>query len=429
LTRSRQLEEMGRVPKAEVGLLLSNLKTTLSSILSGLRDFADSDEQILEICSWLQTISAQLTNLSRVYSAESGNPAIARRQIEAYCEILTNSRHQFTYCSPKMHQLMMKVERAARRDIPILLEGETGVGKELVARFIHISSGRNRGPFVPVNCAAIPKELFENQFFGHRQGAFTGASRDHAGIIRSASGGTLFLDEVGEMPLDLQPKLLRFLQEGEVHPIGDSAPSPVDVRVIASTNRDLASEVRAGRFRADLLHRLNIMSFEIPPLRGRQEDIPLLLNFFLDKCCGLPGNHRVEFAPDALDRLMAYSWPGNVRELSSLVLQIVSLAEEEMIVFPSDLPEEIARQGILPVDEPGLVPYEPVPVGRRLDSSSASTLGEAVAVLERKKVHEALVTNDWNYSRAARQLGLSTYGLRKKYRRLFGDGPALSAIE
>jgi transcriptional regulator with GAF, ATPase, and Fis domain len=328
-----------------------------------------------------------------------------------------------------MHTIVEAIERAARRDVPILITGETGVGKELIARFIHISSRHKQGPLVPINCAAIPRDLFESQLFGHKQGAFTGATRGHTGIIRSASGGTLFLDEIGELPLDLQPKLLRFLEEGEVHTVGDSMPTKVNVRVVAATNRNLEVEVKAGAFRADLLHRLKVISFEIPPLRERREDIPLLLSFYLNKYSRLPGNHEMQLSPDALDYLLAYRWPGNVRELSSLVLQVVSLAEEATIMCPSDLPVEIIAPARSPTGEERFAVGSPRAAACVENDRSDVTLGEAVNTLERQRVYDALFKNNWSYSRAARQLGLSTYGLRKKYRRLFGDAPGASITQ
>lgn len=427
-SESSQSELIRETSEKQLAILMSKTMVTLSWVLSSLKDVAASDEQISKICAGLKNISTELNDLAERRFPAPKNVRMLSAIDAAPRVIETNSRHQLTYCSPKMHTIMDGIERAARHDVPILITGETGVGKELIARFIHISSRRNRNLLVPINCAAIPRDLFESQLFGHKQGAFTGAAREYTGIIRSASGGTLFLDEIGELPLDLQPKLLRFLQEGEVHPVGDSLPTKVDVRVIASTNRSLEAEVKAGGFRADLLHRLKVISFEIPPLRERREDIPLLLNFYLKKYSALPGIYKVQFAPDTVDCLVAYSWPGNVRELSSLVLQIVSLAEEDTIIYPSDLPVEMIAPGGSLAD------------GRPLDQSanptedpekdpSDLTLGEAVSILERQRVYDALFRNNWSYSRAARQLGLSTYGLRKKYRRLFENAPGADVTQ
>ena len=426
---SSQIKPVGEIFERRLSILLSKIAVTLSWILSSLKDVAASDKQISEIYAELENTSAQLSSLVKRRFPTPSNVEETGRFGGILREVGTNSRYHLTYCSSKMHAVMDRIERAARRDVPILITGESGVGKELVARFVHISSRRKHGPLVPVNCPAIPRDLFESQFFGYKQGAFTGALREYAGIVRSASGGTLFLDEIGELPLDLQPKLLRFLQEGEIHPLGDSLPTRVDVRVIASTNRNLEAEVKAGRFRADLLHRLNVLSFEIPPLRERREDIPLLLNFYLSKYSCLPGNYKVQFAPDTVDCLTAHNWSGNVRELNSLVLRLITMAEGDTIILPSDLPAEIASPVSTITNEGKSPDLSDQPVTSAGKIPSDLTLGEEVAILERERVFEALCKNDWSYSRAARQLGLSTYGLRKKYRRLFGNEPVMDITE
>jgi transcriptional regulator with GAF, ATPase, and Fis domain len=405
-------------------MLLSEMSVTLSLIFASMKNVAASDEELAQIHLTLGGIASQLNELAQQRFPTREKAGTAPATVLKLCEIGASSRHQFTYCSPRMHAIMQRIERAAKSGAPVLITGETGVGKELIARFIHVSSPRKGCPLVPINCAAIPRDLFEDQLFGHRQGAFTGAVRSRAGAIRSASGGTLFLDEIGEMPLDLQPKLLRFLQEGEVQPVGESRPLPVDVRIVASTNRDLEAEVKAGRFRADLLHRLKVISFEIPPLRERPEDIPLLLDFFLARYSRLPGNRSLRFAQDAVDCLCRYGWPGNVRQLSSLVLQLVSLAEEDTLIFPADLPDEMTgRAG--PLGDSG-APPDAGTADADAEHIQGLSLGEAITMLERRRVYEALSKNDWNYSRAARHLGLSTYGLRKKYRRLFGQAESAS---
>jgi hydrogenase-4 transcriptional activator len=409
------------VSRRHLPVLLANVRSSLSWLIAGLKNGSE-DESTAEMCRDLEKVSEQLDAFIEKHSLDPVSVVHVRASVLVGRETKIWNDHQFTYCSDAMHLLMRQIERAAKHDVPILIKGETGVGKELVARFIHLSSQRAHRPFVPVNCPAIPRELFENHLFGHRQGAFTGAVRDYLGLVRSAAGGTLLLDEIGELPLELQPKLLRFLQEGEVHTVGETVASRVDVRVLASTNRDLDIEVKAGRFRADLLHRLNVVSFEIPPLRGRREDIPLLIEFFVNSYAQIPGNFRVHFTPQALDCLRNYSWPGNVRELSSMVMQNISTAEEDALVSKSDLPPHIAcwREG----------DQEPNDVGKECIAgdlpspfmeSTDLPLAEVVMQLERRRVQEALVRNNWSYTRAARQLGLSTFGLRKKYRRLFAE--------
>ena len=419
------IEQVGSAPEGvsrrHLPVLLANVRSSLSWLIAGLKNGSETDESTAELCRDLESVSEHLGSFIEKHALDPTSVVHVRASVVVSTETKTWDDHQFTYCSAVMHVLMGQIERAAKRDVPILIRGETGVGKELVARFIHLSSRRSRRPFVPVNCPAIPRELFENHLFGHKQGAFTGAVRDYLGLVRSAAGGTLFLDEIGELPLDLQPKLLRFLQEREVHTVGETVASHVDVRVLASTNRDLDSEVKAGRFRADLLHRLNVVSFEIPPLRERREDIPLLLEFFLNRYAQIPGNFRVHFTPQAVDCLGNYSWPGNVRELSSLVMQIISTAEEDPLVSESDLPLRIAcwREGGERNDTGKECITDDLP-SQSIESPDL-TLTEVVTRLERRKVQEALVRNNWSYTRAARQLGLSTFGLRKKYRRLFAE--------
>lgn len=240
------------------------------------------------------------------------------------------------WCSAVMGKTLDIAHSAARSEVPILIEGETGTGKELLARAIHRASPRGTGPLVPVNCSAIPRELAESEMFGYVTGAFTGAHRaGRVGKFEAASGGTLFLDEIGEMPLELQAKLLRVLDTGEVYRLGSPRPTPVDVRVISATNRDLSQMVREGRFRRDLFYRLSVVRIKIPPLRHRKEDIPALLEHF----CRKYGIH-VEFAPGATDLLLHYEWPGNIRELESFVRRLAVMYRGRTDVG-ADLAEEV----------------------------------------------------------------------------------------
>lgn len=245
--------------------------------------------------------------------------------------------------SRPMQELFKMISRTARSASTVLITGESGTGKELVARSIHEMSER-KGDFVPVNCAAIPTELIESELFGHTGQAFTGAKQARAGLFEAADAGTIFLDEVGELPLAMQPKLLRVLQEGTVRRVGADQEKNVNVRVVAATNRDLEAEIRAGRFREDLYWRLNVIHLDIPPLRQRPFDIPLLVEHFLNKAAEAAGRVTLSVTPEALAMLTAYSWPGNARELENAVERAVALAEGANLT-PEDLPERVRNGG------------------------------------------------------------------------------------
>jgi two-component system response regulator GlrR len=233
--------------------------------------------------------------------------------------------------SPMMEDLLSKARLAAESDAAVLIRGESGTGKELIARAIHRASARADRPFVAVNCGAIPDTLLESELFGHTKGAFTGALKDYPGLFRSAEGGTLFLDEIGDMPLPLQVKLLRVLQEKQMRPVGSVQTCAVDVRVISATHRHLEEEIANDRFREDLYYRLNVVSLDLPNLAARREDIPLLANSFLRKVAGRTGKKVSGFAPEAMDALLAASWPGNVRQLINVVEQGVALCTTPLI--------------------------------------------------------------------------------------------------
>lgn len=238
--------------------------------------------------------------------------------------------------SKKIKELNTLIEKIASKDIPILITGESGVGKELVAREIHFSSPRSCNPFISINCAAIPENLFESELFGYKKGAFTGAERDKRGKIQEAEGGTLFLDEIAELPIHIQAKLLRFLQEGEIEPLGYSKPVKIDVRVIAATNRNLKEMVKEGSFREDLFYRLNVFPIEVPPLRERKEDIPLLVNHFIKKF----GYRNLTVSEEAMNRLVNYHWQGNIRELENVIYRLCIMCNGNEIT-DIDLPVEI----------------------------------------------------------------------------------------
>lgn len=245
------------------------------------------------------------------------------------------------YHSPVMRELARQIYKIQGSAATVLVLGETGTGKELVAHAIHHLSTRRDQPFVAFNCANVSRDLIEAQLFGYRKGAFTGAVQPSEGVIRAATGGTLFLDEVAELPLDLQPKLLRFLQEGEIHPLGTNKPHLVNVRVVAATNRCLEEMVRVGKFREDLYFRLNVIPLQVPPLRARHEEIVLLARHFLAQLSAREQKVNLQFAPNALDALTVYDWPGNVRQLQHEIQRLVALASSSTVLQREHLSAEL----------------------------------------------------------------------------------------
>ncbi len=285
-------------------------------------------------------IKMVVRNALQLRRAESENKLL-RRELKG-----KKSRQRIIGQSMRMRAVFKMIDKIAGTPATVLINGDSGTGKELVARAIHDRSRRAGGAFVAINCGAIPETLLESQLFGHVRGSFTGADRDHDGFCQQANGGTIFLDEIGEMPQSTQVKLLRMLQEREVIPVGSSTPVKVDLRVIAATNRDLEAGVAAGNFRTDLYFRLNVIPLELPPLRDRTEDIPLLVDHFLRRCCpdDYKGNLSTMMDDDTMRALQNYEWPGNVRELEN-VIERVSIMRDGPRVTLRDLPAMIAQPG------------------------------------------------------------------------------------
>jgi transcriptional regulator with PAS, ATPase and Fis domain len=298
-----------------------------------------------------------------------------------------------------MRRLFLLLDRVGESGAPVLIHGESGTGKELVARAIHDVGPRRLGPFLSVNCAAMPETLLEAELFGHLKGAFTGAHEEKPGLFLAASGGTIFLDEIGETSPGMQAKLLRVLQEREVRPVGGSRVVKVDARVIAASNKDLARLVEAGLFRVDLFYRLNVIAVPVPPLRERREDIPLLLEHFLKAAAGSAGAPRREVGPGVLEALLRYPWPGNVRELENEVRRACALSGGRIEL--DDLSPPLRGERAPPPEEPP-------------GDGAALTLEEQLEIAERRVLKEALLRVDGNKTRAAKELGLSRFGLLKK---------------
>jgi DNA-binding NtrC family response regulator len=307
--------------------------------------------------------------------------------------------------SDAMREVLALVDKVAPTDLTVLVEGESGVGKELVASRLHRGSPRAAAPFIAINCGAIQASLLESELFGHEKGAFTGATSERQGLFEVADRGTIFLDEIGEMPLDLQVKLLRVLETSELRRVGGSRAVHVDIRVVAATNRRLADEVRGGRFREDLYYRLNVIAVEVPPLRRRKEEIPALVEAFVERA-RRRGMRRKRFTPEALAALEAYAWPGNVRELENLVERALILTRDDEVAA-EDLPQLMRTSAAGRVEEPA--------------DSTDFTLAE----LERRHIIRALRKNKSNKVRTARKLGINVKTLYNKIKAYEIDEGAL----
>lgn len=313
---------------------------------------------------------------------------------------------RLVFASTAMAEVCNLARKAAFTDLPVLIEGETGTGKELMARAIHLFSQRHKLLFMAENCASISDDLLQSELFGHRRGAFTGATTDRLGLFLAADGGTVFLDEISEISHTMQVSLLRFLQEGEIRAIGSDQARRTNVRIIAASNRPLRALVAEGKFRQDLYYRLRGFELRMPPLRERREDIPALVTHMLDKYAGALARRVAGVTPEVMARLTAYAFPGNVRELENEVRRMIALAEEGEFLTTRHLSPEVARASLADVrnEDP-------------LAALSGNSLKEKVEALELRLVRGTLDRCHWNHSKAARELGLSRVGLSNKIRR------------
>ena len=315
--------------------------------------------------------------------------------------------------SAAMDALRETIAKVARSQAPVYIMGESGTGKELVARTIHEQGARASGPFVPVNCGAIPAELMESEFFGHKKGSFTGAHADKPGLFQAAEGGTLFLDEVAELPLPMQVKLLRAIQEKSVRPVGANNEIAVDVRILSATHKNLAALVEDGRFRHDLYYRINVIELRVPPLRERREDLPLLADAILARLATAQHRARPVLHPDAVEALARYNFPGNVRELENILERAFALADDDGIRaadlrLPEMRPSVPAQAAAAARDPTRIDPRE----------SATSALPNFIEEIERKAIEQALTDNRYNKTRAAAQLGITFRALRYKLKKL-----------
>ncbi len=387
----------------------------------GEASFSEDDLSFLEALAG--SIAVAIEN-ARLYSQVRESEASLRTRVGVLRRDLarTDVFSKIIGATPGMREVFRLMESAAASSIPVLIEGETGTGKELVARGVHQASARCESPFLAINCASLPETLLESELFGHRRGAFTGAVRDNPGLFRAANGGVIFLDEISDMPMSMQAKLLRVLEEEEVVAVGDSFPRKVDVRVLSATNRDLRTEVERGNFRQDLYYRVAVFPIRLPPLRERREDIAILAAHFLNAAVERYHRRIDGFEPQTLEILTRYDWPGNVRELRNEIDRAVALAKDGDLIRPNYLTAMLSeasgsrdRSPSLPASAAKLgdaIRSAPTPAASEVGESGS--LREARAGFETRHIAEALKRHQSNVSRTAQALGLSRAALQKK---------------
>lgn len=379
---------------------------TLDALTPGVFDAVDD----MTIAAFAALAAATLRNVALIRALERASEqqkALARELVQE----AQRKEGELVGHSPPLQHLREEIRLVAATDLAVLITGETGTGKELVARTLHAHSRRTEQVLVHVNCAALPESIAESELFGHVKGAFTGAISDRAGKFELADGGTLFLDEIGELPLTLQAKLLRALQQGEVQRVGADKLHRVNVRLIAATNRDLEQEVAAGRFRADLYHRLKVYPIAVPPLREHKQDLELLCGYFLDQARSKLGLRQIGLHPLALLRLKEYEWPGNVRELEHLLLRASLKAARENSLRPLIRAEQL---DLFPMPLTETAPHSPT----ERPASEVEGLREAVDRYQAQLIQQALQLSDGNWSAAARRLQLDRANLMRLAKRL-----------
>jgi DNA-binding NtrC family response regulator len=387
----------GKPEFQDLPIIMLTAKTEMGDRIAGLD--AGADEYLTkptEEGELLARVRAMLRMREALHSKQHLEEENERLRREV---ALREGWEEFVGHSEPMQEVYGLIEKVAAAPAAVLITGESGTGKELVARAIHRRGNRKEYPFIPVQCGALPESLLETELFGHKRGSFTGADADREGVFEAARGGTLFLDEVGDVSVTMQARLLRVLQEGEVTPVGESQPRPIDVRIIAATNKGLKSEVQAGNFREDLYYRLNVIPISLPSLRQRREDILHLAEHFLQRYCQALGRGLPMLTSEAKRALLDYGWPGNVRELEHEMERVATLSDPDCMITPELLSEEVR------VVQSPLLPETPMQEG---------TLKETMGQIERRLLEEALERDDWNQTRTAEHLGLTRQGLIKK---------------
>ncbi|NII09944.1 sigma-54 dependent transcriptional regulator [Oleiagrimonas sp. C23AA] len=399
-------------PETPVAMITAygNVEAAVTALKAGAFDFVSKPVDI-QLLRRLVHTALELDQQRRSGQAESRAQAAGERLIGQ---------------SPAMQQVRATIAKLARSQAPVYISGESGVGKELVARLIHEQGPRAQGPFVPVNCGAIPSELMESEFFGHRRGSFTGAHSDKEGLFQAAQGGTLFLDEVAELPMHMQVKLLRVIQEKAVRPIGGRGEVPVDVRVLSATHKDLAHLVEEGQFRQDLFYRINVIELNVPPLRERGEDVPRLATAILAQLARESEEHEVKLGRDALQSLESYPFPGNVRELENILERAMAMCDGDEIevadlMLPTRAPRVPGDEPLERASEPGessISTTGPATAAARGGSTGGQPLDDYISNLEREAIMRALEECRYNKTAAAKKLGITFRALRYKLKKL-----------
>jgi two-component system response regulator PilR (NtrC family) len=421
-----QLEHAGRPEKVIVITAYGSTENAVEALKAGAYDYLTKPVDLKQFRQVIATAmgrpparpASTPSQAAEARPADVADPAAAR---PAARRAAADPLDRMVGPSEAMQEVRALVGKVARSMAPVLVLGESGTGKELVARAIHLSSTRAAGPFIAVNCSAIPEQLLEAEFFGYRKGAFTGAQENREGFFQAAAGGTLFLDEIGDLPLSMQSKLLRVVQERAARPVGAVSEVPVDVRVVSATHKDLAQEVEAGRFRQDLYYRINVIHIRVPPLRERMQDLPELCNHILRRIAAEAGSATVpRLLPDALARLQAYAFPGNVRELENLLHRVVALSTDddiraEDLSLPvaeehgeSAIARPAARAAQAPAPGAPGEPAEPLP----------DNLEAYLDQVERRILIRALEQARYNRTAAGARLGLSLRQMRYRMARL-----------
>jgi two-component system response regulator PilR (NtrC family) len=407
----RRMDEAGRREKAIIITAYGSPENAVEALKAGAYDYLTKPVDLRQFRAVVASALGRTPNAPPAVAAAAATRALPSLPVPGVHPALD----RIVGTSAAMQQVRALVERVARSMAPVLVHGESGTGKELVARAIHQVSPRAALPFVAVNCGAIPDALLEAEFFGYRKGAFTGANEDREGFFQAAQGGTLFLDELGDLPLQMQSKLLRVIQERAVRPIGAVAETPVNVRIVSATHRDLGAEVQAGRFRQDLYYRLNVIRIAVPPLRERIADLPALCAAALQRIAHDAGVTPLpQLAPDALQHLLRYSFPGNVRELENLLHRALALASTADIGRADlALPEELLQEPDTPDAETA-----PAPLQAAGAPALPADLADYLDGVERDILERALERHRYNRTAAGASLGLSLRQMRYRMARL-----------